>query len=363
MAGISDRALYHKLTKPSTMAENPYKLDADDLKIGTPEYFWKCYFFIHGSLMDIEVLAEALGVPSNDLKLKLRPAQVLSYETKFWRGCPVLQHSQFDATVDGMAYYVKTREERERLIEHQPKEYIPHNCHIRFSDLPNGETEQRAMNVSASLSRIVEKEMSSSIISEWPSVALGGDEDHPTAHSSIPFFKGLLDISSYRNISLLAYIYFSPISIHCQVEQMDADYKVGIEVEIVLIPEDKMLKSIEDLAKKFLLSNAHPRSCITNWKKSVTSVFNHLRSFADLAVNSSCGFHVHVSKEKGSWNLEDLKRISRAINYFESSIELVVPESRRRNIWGKSNWTDNPRFDGLSEEDSYALIEACTNDV
>ncbi|EGE07699.1 hypothetical protein TEQG_06682 [Trichophyton equinum CBS 127.97] len=140
MENISPRALHHKLTKRSTMAEkfkmipegwkppaDPYVPDADALNIGTPDYFEKYHFFVHGNLMDKKLLAEVLDLPSDDVKLNLRPAQVLGYQAKLW---------------DGMAYYVETEEEEYRLTAYKANEYSLRDCIIRFSDILNGDNEQ-----------------------------------------------------------------------------------------------------------------------------------------------------------------------------------------------------------------------------
>lgn len=155
MENISPRALHHKLTKRSTMAEkfkmipegwkppaDPYVPDADALNIGTPGYFEKYHFFVHGNLMDKELLAEVLDLPSDDVKLNLRPAQVLGYQAKFWGGCPVLQCARLHFFVDGMAYYVETQEEENRLTAYKANEYTLRDCIIRFSDILNGDNEQ-----------------------------------------------------------------------------------------------------------------------------------------------------------------------------------------------------------------------------
>ncbi|OAL72652.1 hypothetical protein A7D00_3654 [Trichophyton violaceum] len=194
---------------------------------------------------------------------------------------------------------------------------------------------------------------------------------------------------------------------------METNYKIGIEVELFLQPNDNVYTSKEDFAKELVSSyrqikeNVHlmhldldecpyfgpnrltewtmeedcsletdrpgqidaefssPVMYHSNplWRRSVGSVFKHLRTLASLQVNHSCGFHVHISKQERPWTLEDLKRVSRAILYFESSIELVVPEHRRGSIWGKNNCCDNPRFEGKSDKASFDLVDACTNNV
>ncbi|EZG04336.1 hypothetical protein H106_05987 [Trichophyton rubrum CBS 735.88] len=185
---------------------------------------------------------------------------------------------------------------------------------------------------------------------------------------------------------------------------METNYKIGIEVELFLQPNDNVYTSKEDFAKELVSSyrqikeNVHlmhldldecpyfgpnrltewtmeedcsletdrpgqidaefssPVMYHSNplWRRSAGSVFKHLRTLASLQVNHSCGFHVHISKQERPWTLEDLKRVSRAILYFESSMELVVPEHRRGN-----NYTvELRRGPGLTAEiDAFRWVE------
>lgn len=79
--------------------------------------------------------------------------------------------------------------------------------------------------------------------------------------------------------------------------------------------------------------------------------------------NRSCGFHIHVSPQEGTWTMTELRNICIAIIYFEGAFEVLVPEHRRGNQWIKSNRADNPALAKLTDAQIFQRINACKNAV
>lgn len=52
---------------------------------------------------------------------------------------------------------------------------------------------------------------------------------------------------------------------------------------------------------------------------------------------AQCSTHVHISPTQGSWTLSQVKRVAKAVLYYERSIDTLLPQERRQNIWAQSN--------------------------
>ncbi|KAK2872158.1 hypothetical protein FQN49_002516 [Arthroderma sp. PD_2] len=145
--------------------------------------------------------------------------------------------------------------------------------------------------------------------------------------------------------------------IHCDLDELE--YHGPNTLTEWSITEDCSID--EDNSQQFAIEFTSPIMFFSNpaWKSSVVSIFDCLRINTFLQVNHSCGFHVHISKKEASWTREDLVRISRAIIYFEPSLELIVPAHRRGSIWAKNNRCDNHRFEGKSDRQAMDLIDGC----
>jgi hypothetical protein len=50
-----------------------------------------------------------------------------------------------------------------------------------------------------------------------------------------------------------------------------------------------------------------------------------------------CSTHVHISPSQGSWTLAQVKKVAKAVLYYERSIDTLLPQERRQNIWAQSN--------------------------
>ncbi|KAF3491113.1 uncharacterized protein GIQ15_00630 [Arthroderma uncinatum] len=162
---------------------------------------------------------------------------------------------------------------------------------------------------------------------------------------------------------------------------MADSYKIGIEIEILLTPNSHAPLSVEAFAQT-LVSKYH------EFPSRIHSIHCDLdllpydgpNSLSEWSIVEDCSLDTDNSQQsafeltspvmeysrptwktsEAAWTLEDLKRISRAIIYFESSIELVVPEHRRGSIWGKNNRSDNYQLEGLSDVQAYSRVDACT---
>ncbi|KAM5438645.1 hypothetical protein MferCBS31731_004936 [Microsporum ferrugineum] len=81
-----------------------------------------------------------LDLSPDDKKLKLRPAQIAGYHTRFWGSYPaLLDGPQLDSHVDGMAYEALSQQEVDRLSAYETDRYILRNCMIKFLDIEDAE--------------------------------------------------------------------------------------------------------------------------------------------------------------------------------------------------------------------------------
>lgn len=101
----------------------------------------------------------------------------------------------------------------------------------------------------------------------------------------------------------------------------------------------------------------------SGWRREVNHMFHVVNTLCKIGSNTSCGTHIHISPGLGDWSTGQLKSVCKAILYFESAFEVLVPESRRGNQWAKSNRFDNNSFFGRNSQQCFALIEACENPV
>ncbi|KAJ5404866.1 amidoligase enzyme-domain-containing protein [Penicillium sp. CMV-2018d] len=100
------------------------------------------------------------------------------------------------------------------------------------------------------------------------------------------------------------------------------------------------------------------------WRDEVRHMFRALSLVCDVEANQSCGVHVHISPPKNSaWSLDTLKSICRSIFYFERAILAIVPDHRRSNAYTASNRCDNSRLKGKSVRECLSILDRCENHV
>ncbi|KAK5991707.1 hypothetical protein PT974_07740 [Cladobotryum mycophilum] len=83
-----------------------------------------------------------------------------------------------------------------------------------------------------------------------------------------------------------------------------------------------------------------PLSSSEDWQQSIHAVFDVLDKFCEIVVSKDCSMHVHVSpsiKTEGGYTLEELKRISKAIFYFDDAITKIMPAGRKNNKYAPAN--------------------------
>lgn len=56
--------------------------------------------------------------------------------------------------------------------------------------------------------------------------------------------------------------------------------------------------------------------------------FRALDDRGGVSTNTTCGTHIHLSPRSARWSLEDLKKLSCCILYFERAFEVLYPEAR-----------------------------------
>lgn len=69
--------------------------------------------------------------------------------------------------------------------------------------------------------------------------------------------------------------------------------------------------------------------------------------------------HIHISPSVQRWRFTRLKRIARAIIWFESALEVVYPPDRRGNWYTKANYADSSVLGDLNIMEALDYIEHC----
>lgn len=73
------------------------------------------------------------------------------------------------------------------------------------------------------------------------------------------------------------------------------------------------------------------------WHAHLQRIWSVLSQKFNTSSTSQCSTHVHMSPAEGQWTLDQVKRIAKAVLYFERSIDSLLPPERRANIWCQSN--------------------------
>ncbi|KAI1522055.1 Amidoligase-2 domain containing protein [Pyrenophora tritici-repentis] len=73
------------------------------------------------------------------------------------------------------------------------------------------------------------------------------------------------------------------------------------------------------------------------WHWHMDAVWWVLSAKFNTSSTPQCSTHVHISPTQGSWTLAQVKRVAKAVLYYERSIDTLLPQERRQNIWAQSN--------------------------
>ncbi|KAJ5288726.1 amidoligase enzyme-domain-containing protein [Penicillium angulare] len=189
---------------------------------------------------------------------------------------------------------------------------------------------------------------------------------------------------------------------------MDTDYRIGIEMEMLLTPfkedydesgglfdntprlcnavynagedEDKVSTSApyaewsvtNDVTIRPYSDGQRPLESVSpvfnyseqsSWHRDVAQVFATIERKYSIECNQSCGLHVHISPPANNpvWSIKTLKSICRCIFHFEGAIEALVPEHRRGNMWAMNNRCGNSMLRGKSIRACCALVDKCNS--
>lgn len=103
------------------------------------------------------------------------------------------------------------------------------------------------------------------------------------------------------------------------------------------------------------------------YQNEVRYMFSRMQKTCDLFTNASCGTHIHLSPGDGTWRPKELKRVCKAILYFEEAMEVLYPQARRGSHFCRSNRFDNEqlaRMDGARSQprdmaECFRAIDKC----
>ncbi|KAF2745040.1 hypothetical protein M011DRAFT_155896 [Sporormia fimetaria CBS 119925] len=81
-----------------------------------------------------------------------------------------------------------------------------------------------------------------------------------------------------------------------------------------------------------------PGKLETNWVKEISTAWNVLQRSYRLSLNGDCATHISISPcGHRKWLLDDVKRITKTVLYFERAVDAIVPLDRRISVFCKSN--------------------------
>lgn len=66
------------------------------------------------------------------------------------------------------------------------------------------------------------------------------------------------------------------------------------------------------------------------WEETVRTFWWDVGKLGEIGTNDTCGTHLHFSPKAAPWGLQDLKRLSIAIMWFETAFEVLFPDQGNR---------------------------------
>ena len=98
------------------------------------------------------------------------------------------------------------------------------------------------------------------------------------------------------------------------------------------------------------------------FRKYVNGVWEVIQAACIVETNTWCGTHVHVSPDN-EYTFDQVKSVARAVLYFESALNALVPADRLKSRFCKSFHASNPSFTGKSMQQCIALVDAAKDTV
>lgn len=97
------------------------------------------------------------------------------------------------------------------------------------------------------------------------------------------------------------------------------------------------------------------------WQHRISDAIEFFEEEAELHINSTCGFHIHVSPREGRWELLWLQRIAAAIITFDDVFDDCFPinSKNRGKDYFRSNKRSNPAIKELEREEILREIYSC----
>ncbi|KAF9642852.1 hypothetical protein BDM02DRAFT_1857417 [Thelephora ganbajun] len=93
-----------------------------------------------------------------------------------------------------------------------------------------------------------------------------------------------------------------------------------------------------------------------HFRDYVKGVWDRIVTLCIVGTNNSCGTHVHVSPSD-DYTSAQVKAVARAVLYFESTINALVPAHRLANEYCKSFFASNEKFKGKTVEQAIAIVD------
>ncbi|KAK4248642.1 hypothetical protein C7999DRAFT_13395 [Corynascus novoguineensis] len=95
-----------------------------------------------------------------------------------------------------------------------------------------------------------------------------------------------------------------------------------------------------------------------DWQKELRSLFRVLHAECKLRLTTGCSMHVHVSPYDGRYTAEHLRKICKALCYFDNAITRVMPAERKNNCWATSNVSGRGVAVNQKLKKAYSLLPA-----
>ena len=99
----------------------------------------------------------------------------------------------------------------------------------------------------------------------------------------------------------------------------------------------------------------------STWREDVKEHWAALLQIGEVEVDKGCATHVHVSPKPEPWSLEQLKRMAKAVIYFDDAFKIIWAPTRREHELTKSNKRNNYKLKDLGFGACCERIEECAN--
>jgi hypothetical protein len=98
-----------------------------------------------------------------------------------------------------------------------------------------------------------------------------------------------------------------------------------------------------------------------SWHSPIRNAFEAIHQTCHLVITKQTGLHVHISPQlPNTWDLQKLKRVSKAVIYFENAFQSLLPPFRRASRFAQRNFADSgANWENIDMKRFFEEIDGC----